>query len=94
VRTGDAGKLGGTLAEKGTNADRRCRKKRTTVATLHKWHQLLAGSVILAIDSLLADAEAAEDLAQQVVGAERAGDLAQCVVRQTQFFGEQVERRV
>ena len=36
----------------------------------------------------------AEDLAQQVVGAELAGDLAQRVVRQAQFLGQQVERGV
>ena len=40
----------------------------------------------------LADAKAAEDLAQQVVGAELAGDLAQRVVRQAQFLGQQFQR--
>ena len=43
---------------------------------------------------LLADAELAEDLAEQVVGAERAGDLGQRIVRRAQFFGEQFQRAV
>jgi recombination protein RecA len=40
----------------------------------------------------LADAEAGEDHAQQVVGAELAGDLAQRVLRQPQLLGQQVQR--
>ena len=42
----------------------------------------------------LADAEPAEDFAQQFIGAERAGDLAERVVREAQLFGERVERGV
>ena len=38
--------------------------------------------------ALLADAEIAKDLAQQVIGGEGAGDLAQGVVRQAQFLGK------
>lgn len=41
---------------------------------------------------LLADAEARKDDAQQVVGAELAGDLVQRVLREAQLFGQQVER--
>src|SRR5580765_1301153 len=44
--------------------------------------------------SLLADTEAAEDLAEQLVRRERAGDLAEALVGEAEFFGEQVERGV
>ena len=39
----------------------------------------------------LADAEAREDPAQQVVGGHAAGDFAQCLVRQAQFLGRQFQ---
>ena len=39
----------------------------------------------------LADAKAPENLAQQVVGREGAGDLAQALVRQPKLFGQQLE---
>ena len=42
----------------------------------------------------LADAKAPEDLAQQVVRGEGAGDLAQALVRQPQLLGQQLERGV
>ena len=41
----------------------------------------------------LADAEAGEDHAQQIVGSEFAGDLGQRALRQAQFLGQQVEHR-
>ena len=41
---------------------------------------------------LLADAKAREDRAEQVVGAERAGDLAERVVREPELLGQQLER--
>ena len=40
---------------------------------------------------LLANAKAREDDAQQVVGREFAGDLAQRLLGQAQFFGQQVD---
>src|SRR4051812_1791484 len=43
---------------------------------------------------LLADAEAAEDLAEQFIRAEGAGDLAERIVREPQLFGQQIERRI
>src|SRR5690606_32111313 len=42
----------------------------------------------------LPDAEAGKDLAQQVVAGEPAGYPAQVVVRQAQFFGEQVQHAI
>ena len=41
--------------------------------------------------TLLPDAEAPEDLPQQIVGGERAGDLAQGLVRRAKCFGQQFE---
>lgn len=41
-------------------------------------------------EGLLADAEAGEDPPQQVVAAEGAGDLAQCLLRHAQVFGQQL----
>ena len=40
----------------------------------------------------LADAEAGEDAAQQIIGAEFAGDAVQRVLAQAQLFGQQVQR--
>ena len=40
---------------------------------------------------LLPDAEASENLAEQLIGADPAGDAAQCIVGQPQFLGEQLE---
>jgi len=40
----------------------------------------------------LTDAKARKDGAQQVVGAEGAGDLAQRLLRQAQLLGQQVQR--
>ncbi len=42
---------------------------------------------------LLAYAEAAEDLAEQVVCSELAGDLGQRIMGQPQFFSQQFQRR-
>src|SRR6188768_109573 len=41
-----------------------------------------------------ADAEASKYFTQQVVAAEHAGDLSQGAMRQTQLFGQQIERFV
>ena len=49
---------------------------------------------LLRLNALLADTEAAEDDAEQVVGAEFARDTGKLVLRQSQFLGQQVERNV
>lgn len=46
-----------------------------------------------ATPGLLADAKLGKYLAQQIVRAERAGDLAQMQLRLTQVFGQQIQRR-
>lgn len=38
----------------------------------------------------LADAETGKDASQQIVGTERTGDLAQCLLRLTQILGKQL----
>src|SRR5205085_8882826 len=43
---------------------------------------------------LLADTEPTEDRAEQVVGGEAAGDLAERVVRRAQLLGDELERPV
>jgi len=54
----------------------------------------LVGALAALRPVLLADTKTAEDLAEQIVGRERAGDLAERVVREAQFFGEEIERRI
>jgi len=43
---------------------------------------------------LLADAEAAEDHAEQVVGAELTGNAGKLALRQPQFLGEKIQHRI